>query len=128
MGAVPVDWSVNCTNNGDFPCVTLEVNCAFGGDPEGIEYADTIPGSINIMRTSPMIRLVVLDLAKIFMSPLVFRLRFINWQTDPDATLQPSEKKNGPAGCKTEPENKDKNYKKHFKKNRSFRRGPQNLA
>ncbi len=33
MGAVPVDWSVNCTNNGEPPCVTSDVNCAFGATP-----------------------------------------------------------------------------------------------
>lgn len=68
MGVVPVDWSVNCTINGDVvPCLTLDVNCAFGGS----EAADTTPGSIRASRTSPIIRLIVLDFAKIFMTQSV---------------------------------------------------------
>jgi hypothetical protein len=59
------------------------------------------------------------------MSLLVFRSRFIKWQTDPDLVFQPSGKKNAPAGCNPEPEYKIKNRKKDFKKNRSCRIGPQ---
>jgi hypothetical protein len=99
--------------------ILLETIVAF---KEEVVYADTAPGSIRIIRTSPTIRLIVLDLAKIFMSLLVFRSRFINWQTDPDLVLQPSGKKNTPAGCIAEPEYKGKNREKHFKKNRLCRR------
>ena len=34
MGAVPVDWSVNCTIIGELPCITVDVNLAFGA-PDG---------------------------------------------------------------------------------------------
>jgi len=57
------------------------------------------------------------------MSRLIFRSRFINWQTDPDLVLQPSGKQNAPEGCNAEPAYKNKNHRKHFKKNRSRRRG-----
>jgi hypothetical protein len=100
----------------DWPAVmdegmVVDITVAFR---EEVEYADTIPGSTRIKRTSPTIRLIVLDLAKIFMSLLVFRSRFINWQTDPDSVLQPSGKKNAPAGCKAEPEYKGKNRTETF--------------
>jgi hypothetical protein len=34
MGPAPVDWSVNCTDNGDWPEVVLAVNCALGAPVE----------------------------------------------------------------------------------------------
>jgi len=45
---------------------------------------------------------------------LVFRSRFIKWQTDPDLVFQPSGKKNAPAGCNPEPEYKVKNREETF--------------
>jgi hypothetical protein len=42
----------------------VDITCAF---KEEVEAADTAPGSINVRRTSPTIRLIVLDFAKIFM-------------------------------------------------------------
>jgi hypothetical protein len=46
----------------------VEITCAF---TEEVEAADTTPGSIKAMRTSPMTRLIVLDLANSFMSSCV---------------------------------------------------------
>ena len=42
--------------------MVVDISCAFTE-----EAADTAPGSINVRRTSPMSRLIVLDFAKIFM-------------------------------------------------------------
>jgi hypothetical protein len=44
--------------------MVVEITWAFR---EEIEAADTAPGTIRVNRTSPMIRLIVLDFAKIFM-------------------------------------------------------------
>jgi hypothetical protein len=46
----------------------VEITCAFR---EEVESADTTPGSIMAMRTSPKTRLIVLDLANSFMSSCV---------------------------------------------------------
>jgi hypothetical protein len=46
----------------------VDTSCAFR---EGVEAADTTPGSIKAMRISPTTRLIVLDLANSFMSSCV---------------------------------------------------------
>lgn len=45
--------------------IVVDITCAFR---EEVEYADTAPGSINASRTSPTIRLIVLDFAYRFMT------------------------------------------------------------
>ena len=45
--------------------IAVDITCAFR---EEVGYADTAPGSINVKRTSPTTKLIVLDFAKIFMT------------------------------------------------------------
>jgi hypothetical protein len=50
MGAVPVDWSVNCTVNGDRPCTVSAVNCAVGViiDTVCIDWVLVVEGRISV--------------------------------------------------------------------------------